>query len=103
MYSFLIFLAGKVCDNPLLYDQRKFPDKVFSGSNSSSEEYKHARITEGGWCPSESDDAYLLLDLQKEYHITEIVVMADHNQMKWSRSYSLEYGRNTTFKYSRQV
>jgi hypothetical protein len=77
---------------------------VFSGSDNSSEEYKQARITKGGWCPSSNpDNAYLLLDLQKEYNIKGVVVMADHNQTKWSSSYSLEYGRDTSFKNGRQV
>ena len=101
---FLYFnCIGKVCDKPLLNDARTFPYNVFSGSGSSSRyKYARARITNVGWCPSMSDP-YLLLDLQKEYHITRVVVMGDRNQTKWSESYSMKYSRDTSYKNSEQV
>ena len=100
---FFIFTAGKMCNNPQLRDTGNFPDSVFSGQGDSRNKYKDARITRRGWCPLGSSSVYLLLDLQKEYHITGIVVMADKAQTKWSGSYSLKYGRNTSYKNYEEV
>jgi hypothetical protein len=97
------FTTGKICDNPLLHDTTAFPDSVFSGSGDSSNTYKDARITKGGWCPSESGTAYLTLDLQKEYHITQVVVMADKQQTKWSGGYSMEFSHNNSYQNIVQV
>ena len=96
-----------MCDKPLLNYARAFPNNVFSGSGSGSGRYNrykyaYARITNTGWCPSMSD-SYLLLDLQKEYHITGVVVMGDRDQTKWSDSFSLRYSRDTTYTNSEQV
>jgi hypothetical protein len=74
----------------LLQAVTTFPDSVFSGSGSSN--YKNARITENGWCASKRK--YLFLDLQKEYHITRVVVMGDRDQTKRSQSYSLKYSND---------
>ena len=101
--SFYIFTTGKVCDNPLLYNEDGFPDSVFTGSGDSSNKYKDARITKGGWCPSNYSTAHLLLDLQKEHHIKQVVVMADKEQTQWSGSYSLEYSRDPFLYNSLQV
>ena len=101
--GFFTFTVGKICDKPLLHNANAFPDSVFSGSGDSSHNYKDARITGNGWCPSGSGSVYLLLDLQKEYHITRVVVMADKEQTNWSSSYSLKYSRDTSFKNSVQV
>ena len=77
---------------------------MFSGSGDSSNKYKDARITKGGWCPSGSAGiVYLLLDLQKEYHITRVVVMSDREQNKWNGSFSLTYSNDTLYKHSVQV
>ena len=100
---FFLFTAGKICTNPLLHNTTAFPDSVFSGSGDSSNTYKDARITKGGWCPSGSGTTYLLLDLQKEYHITQVVVMADEEQTEWSGSYSLNYSHDTSLKNTEQV
>ena len=102
IFSILI-TTGKICNNPLLQDATTFPASVFSGSGDSSDKYKDARITGSGWCPSGSGSAYLLLDLQKEYHITGVVVMADEEQTKWSGSYSLKYSHDTSYKNSQTV
>ncbi|CAB4004016.1 receptor-type tyrosine- phosphatase epsilon-like, partial [Paramuricea clavata] len=99
----------KICDKPLLHErQRKYflevffaADKVFSGSGGS-ESYQNARFTKDGWCASMSG-AYLLLDLQKEYHITQIVVMGNKDQTKWSESYSLKYSHDKTYKNSKKI
>ncbi|CAB4005658.1 Venom prothrombin activator pseutarin-C non-catalytic subunit [Paramuricea clavata] len=92
----------KICDKPLLNDKRTFPDSVFSGSGDLYRKYKYARITGGGWCPWRSD-SYLLIDLHKEYHITRVVVMGDRDQTMWSRSYSLKYSHDTTYKNCEQI
>jgi hypothetical protein len=76
---------------------------VFSGSGDSNNTYKDARITKGGWCPSGSGTAYLTLDLQKEYHITQVVVMADEEQTEWSGLYSLNYSHDTSYENTAQV
>jgi hypothetical protein len=87
----LIFTAGKICDKPLLNDTRIFPDQIFSGSGGSN--YQNARFTASGWCVS-SSGSYLLVDLQKEYHLTQIVIMADKEQTNWSTSYSMKYSHD---------
>ena len=56
--------------------------------------YKEARFSSDGWCPTESGDNYLKIDLQNEYHITRVMVMGDKNQTKWSGSYSLKYSHD---------
>ena len=102
-FTFSIFTVGKLCDNPLLRDARTFPESLFSGSGDSSKRYKRARITGSGWCPSGSGTTYLLLDLQKEYHTTQVAVMADREQTKWSESYSMTYSHDKSYKNSIQV
>ena len=90
-----IFTVGKICDEPLLEGiHHIFPNKVFSGSVGSND-YDNARFTRRGWCPS-SSGSYLSLDLQKEYHITRVVVMGDSDQTKRSVSYSMRYSHNKT-------
>ncbi|XP_028399530.1 uncharacterized protein LOC114522942 [Dendronephthya gigantea] len=87
--------AGKICENALLQNHTKFPDEIFSGSGSSDNtKYKEARFSSDGWCPTESGDKYLKIDLQSEYHITRVVVMGDKDQTKWSGSYSLKYSHD---------
>jgi hypothetical protein len=85
-------MPGKICENPLLHDVRMFPNHVFSG-HGSSPAYQNARFTGNGWCSS-TPGSYLLLDLQKEYHLTQVVVMGDKDQTKWSSSYSLQYSHS---------
>jgi hypothetical protein len=94
-FTFSIFTVGKICDELLLEGiHHTFPNKVFSGGGGSND-YGNARFTGSGWCPSRSD-SYLSLDLQKEYHITQVVVMGDKDQTKRSQSYSLKYSHNKT-------
>ncbi len=102
---FSIFTVGKICDKigPLLHNPGPFPDSVFFGSGDSNNKYKEARINRKGWCPTGSGTIYLLLDLQKEYHITRVVVMADREQTKWSGSYSMTYSHDKSYKNSEQV
>ena len=85
-----IFIVEKICEKPLLQNTRTFPDDVFSGSGGSN--YQNARLTEAGWCASGSRP-YLLINLQKEYHLTQVVVIT-HNTQRSSR-YSLTYRRAT--------
>ena len=92
LITLFVFNVGKICDKPLLHNAIDFPDSIFSGSG-----YPHdARITEAGWCPSRSGTKYLMLDLQKQYHIKQVVVMAVRSQARWSGSYSLKYSHNKT-------
>ena len=95
-----LFTPGKLCDKPLLKETQIFPDRIFSGRNS--ENYSLARFANGGWCPRNSS-AYLLIDLQREYHITRVVVMANKNQTKWSGSYLMKYSRDKTYKHDQKV
>mgnify|MGYP002804272789 CR=1 FL=1 len=99
----VIFSAGRMCENQLLHHDSLFPDSVFSGSGDSNNEYHDARITKGGWCPSVSSSVYLLIDLQKDYHVTQIVTLADKEQRMWSSSYSLKYSHNTSYENIVQV
>ena len=92
-----------MCDNPLLHNRNIFPDSVFSGSGDSNKRYKFARITWHGWCPTGSGTTYLLLDLQKEYHITRVVVMGNRDQTKWSQSYSMTYSHETSYENTEKV
>ncbi|CAB4004623.1 Receptor-type tyrosine- phosphatase F [Paramuricea clavata] len=90
----LPYAICKICDNPLLQNVTTFPDSVFSGSGSSN--FKDARFSGNGWCAAGSGNNYILLDLQKEYHIAQIVVMGNENQTTWSDSYSLKFSHNKT-------
>ena len=65
---------------------------MFSGGGSSN--YKDARFTASGWCGTGFGTKYLLLDLQKEFHITRIVVMGNKDQTRWSEWYSLKYSQD---------
>jgi hypothetical protein len=87
-----IFTLGKICEKPLLQDTRTFPDNVFSGSGGPN--YPNARFTKTGWCASGSRP-YLSIDFQKEYHLTQVVVITDKTQR--SSTYSLTYGRAGTW------
>ena len=84
-----------MCDKPLLRDTSIFPQisAVYSGRGDPMNGYANAGIKSNGWCASRPD-SYLLLDLQKEYHITQVVVMGDKEQTKWSNSYSFKYSRD---------
>ena len=84
-----------MCDKPLLRDTSIFPktSAVYSGSGDPNNGYANAGIGSSGWCASGPDN-YLLLDLKKEYHITQVVVMGDKEQTKWSNSYSFKYSRD---------
>ncbi|CAB4005315.1 Hypothetical predicted protein, partial [Paramuricea clavata] len=90
-----------ICDNPLFKDTRTFSNTVFSGSGGSNN-YNNARFTGSGWCSARSG-SYLLLDLQKEYHITRVVVMGNRDNTNWSESYSLKYSHDTTYKNREQI
>ena len=71
------------------------PTKVFSGSvGFKYYQTAFSRFTRDGWCARHG--SYLLLDLQKEYHITEIVVMGSKDQTRWSESYSMKYSHAET-------
>ena len=84
-----------MCDKPLLRDTSIFPQTsaVYSGRGDWKNGYANAGIKSNGWCAS-GPDSYLLLDLIKEYHITQVVVMGDKEQTKWSHSYSFKYSRD---------
>ena len=86
MNSYIIFILGKVCYNPL-------SNATFSGIGSKN--YNMASFASSGWCASGSAP-YLLIDLGKEYHITRVVVMGSKDQTKWSESYSLRYSHDIT-------
>jgi hypothetical protein len=87
-----IFTLGKICNKPLLQNARTFPDNVFSGSGGSN--YQNARLTRAGWCASGSKP-FLSINLQKEYHLTKVVVITDTTQR--SSTYSLTYRRAGTW------
>ena len=54
-----------------------------------------ASFTSSGWCASGSRP-HLLIDLQKEHHIRQVVVMGNKDQTKWSESYILRYSHRQT-------
>ena len=87
-----IFTVGKICEKPLLQNTRIFPDDVFSGSGGPN--YQNARLTKTGWCAS-GFRPYLSINLQKEYHLTQVVVITDKTQQ--SSRYSLTYDRTGTW------
>ena len=84
---------GKICNKPLLKNQTDFPDHVFSGSCPSNDS-KKLRITQKDGCAPRG--SYLLIDLQREYHITQVVTMrrATERDSPWSESYLLKYSHN---------
>ncbi|XP_028399361.1 uncharacterized protein LOC114522811 [Dendronephthya gigantea] len=89
------YVTCKICMNPLLQNKTNLLDTIFSGSGSADNtKYKEARFSSDGWCPTESGDKYLKIDLQNEYQITRVMVMGDKNQTKWSGSYSLKYSHD---------
>lgn len=107
MCSFLnfessILVAGKMCEKQLLRNKQAFPDSLFSGSGDPDSIYARARITDKGWCASGSG-AYLSLNLRNEYHRTDIFVMGDKEQTKWSGSYLLNYSHDTSYQHSKKV
>ena len=74
-----------------------FPNDVFSG-NGNSNDYHQARFQMNGWCTSGTEsNQYLLINLQREYHITRVVTMGDKNQTSWNDSYTLRYSREKAF------
>jgi hypothetical protein len=92
-FIFITLTLGKVCDNPILQES----NGIFSGSGSTRN-YESARFSTyhgTGWCGSGSTP-YILLDLQKEYHITRVVTMGNREQTKWSEAYSMKYSHNKT-------
>ena len=97
-----IFTLGKLCDKPLLENTQIFPNQVFSGKGGRSQ-YHLARFANDGWCAWSSIYNYLSLDLQKEYHITQVVVMGNKDQTRWSKSYVMRYGHDITYQNSIKV
>ena len=97
-----ILVAGKTCNKHLLRNQQSFPDSLFWGSGDPDNRYARARITDKGWCASGSG-TYLSLNLRNEYHITDIFVMGDKEQTKWSGSYLLSYSHDTSYQHSKEV
>ena len=85
--------AGKICNKPLLKYERNFPNQVFSGKGSSG--YQNARFSGSGWC-APIFGTYLLLDLQKEYHITHVAILGNRDQTMWSSSYAMQYSHAET-------
>ena len=79
---------GKICDKPVLKNLAK---SAFSGSGESGD-YEQGKFYNDGWCTTESE--YLSIDLQNEYHITQVVTMGDRNQTKWSDGFTLTYNHN---------
>ena len=91
-----------MCDKPLLLqDERTFADSVFSGNGSSG--YSNARFTKDGWCTQTSRTKYLFIDLQKEYHITQVVTMGNKDQTKWGDQYAMTYGHDVSYSNIKQV
>lgn len=91
-----------MCDeSALLQNKRLFPDSVFSGRGSRY--YSKARFTESGWCTVIRRLKYLLIDLQKEYHITRVVTMGKKDQTKWIGPYTMSHSRDYSFRNSIKV
>ncbi|XP_028402587.1 phosphatidylinositol phosphatase PTPRQ-like [Dendronephthya gigantea] len=96
------YVKCKMCDKPaLLQDETTFADSVFSGSGSSG--YSNARFTKDGWCTQTPQAHYLLIDLLKDYHITQVVTMGNKNQTKWSDQYIMTYSHDNSFSNSAQI
>ena len=85
-------MIGKICENPIL---ESIPNTAFSGSGGSSG-YEQATFYKDGWCSTGAGGEYILIDLQKEYHVTRIVTMGDKNQTVWSESYAMSYSHNSS-------
>ncbi|XP_028402428.1 receptor-type tyrosine-protein phosphatase S-like [Dendronephthya gigantea] len=96
------YVECKICDKPaLLQDETTFADSEFSGSGSSG--YSNARFTKDGWCTQTPQTHYLLIDLLKDYHITQVVTMGNKDQTKWSDQYTMTYSHDNSFSNSRQI
>ncbi|XP_028402594.1 receptor-type tyrosine-protein phosphatase F-like isoform X2 [Dendronephthya gigantea] len=100
--GYIPYAECKMCDKPaLLQDETTFADSVFSGSGSSG--YSNARFTKDGWCTQTPQTHYLLIDLLKDYHITQVVTMGNKDQTKWSDQYTMTYSHDDSFSNSRQI
>ncbi|XP_028417346.1 uncharacterized protein LOC114541738 [Dendronephthya gigantea] len=96
------YVKCKMCNEPeLLQNRTTFPDSVFSGSGSYA--LMSARFDRSGWCTEISRPKYLLIDLQKEYHITRVVTMGNRDQTKWIGQYIMAYSFDNSFRHARQM
>ncbi|XP_028410756.1 uncharacterized protein LOC114533438 isoform X2 [Dendronephthya gigantea] len=96
------YVKCKMCNEPeLLQNRTTFPDSVFSGSGSHS--FMNARFDRSGWCTEINRPKYLLIDLQKEYHITRVVTMGNKDQTKWIGQYIMAYSFDNSFRHARQM
>ncbi|XP_028413353.1 uncharacterized protein LOC114536224 [Dendronephthya gigantea] len=90
------YVECKFCNKTALFqDQTAFPDSVFSGNGSTR--YSNARFTKDGWCTQASQTKCLLIDLQREYHITQVVTMGNKDQTKWIERYTMAYSHDESY------
>ncbi|XP_028417344.1 receptor-type tyrosine-protein phosphatase F-like [Dendronephthya gigantea] len=94
------YVKCKMCNKPeLLQNQATFSDSFVSGSGSHS--FMNARFDRTGWC--NDGRKYLLIDLQKEYHITRVVTMGNRDQTKWISKYTMAYSHDNRFEKRKQM
>ncbi|XP_028416881.1 uncharacterized protein LOC114541103 isoform X2 [Dendronephthya gigantea] len=86
----LPYASCKMCQNSVVENITSYVNGI------GSDNYSEIRFAGDGWCPRRSGEKYILLDLQKDYHITRVVVMGNKDQTKWGRSYTLKYSHNKT-------
>jgi hypothetical protein len=91
---YILFIAGFICDRPLLEDKERFPDSSFTASSSSKgQSPSDARISSGSfWCAPVADGKhYLQVDLGRLYVIYNFVTFGDSSSSKWVTTYNLNY------------
>jgi hypothetical protein len=92
--TFISYILGFICQQPLLEDKQIFPDSSFTASVSSKRRSpSHARISSGSsWCAPVADGKhYLQVDLGRLYVIYYFVTFGDTTSLKWVTTHNLNY------------
>ena len=89
---------GSICSEPLLQDRVKFPDSIFTASNSlAKHEPAKARLSShSSWCTPSNSNHYLDIDLSRIYVINSLTTFGDSLTKNWVSSYQLRYTRDRT-------
>ena len=90
----VLFIAGSICDRPMLKDAQKFPNSSFTASASLEDHSaSDGRISSvSSWCaPVSNEKHYLQVDLGRLYVIYNFVTFGDSTSLKWVTSFNLNY------------
>ena len=87
---------GIICSQPLLEDNAKFPDAIFTASNSiDNHTPEKARLfSRSSWCASSNVENHLDIDFGVVYVINGVTIFGDAVSENWVTSYKLSYTRD---------